>query len=469
MAFNDQEKELILWGKQNGKTPQEIELAISKLRAAIQPEPPPQPAQRSTAANVAIGAAKGVGDTVKGTGDLIAKGLPGAVGGPLASVPEIRSFLDTAIQGFKDKLFGAVGLTDENLKADNDAQKVGKGVAFAAELATPLAATKIAAGAKAGAAVIGKGAQATAKVTENAAGYASGRLPKLLGIFTGESDDVIRPALRDPKAADIGIEGGDEALRAAVREGSTNSIKIRNTFVQAHKEAKAKVLGQYAGVLEPKNNVIGRFNTLLRDNGVRVNKDGTLDFTTSKIVANPGEITKIKAAYDALKQWDKFTLDSLDDYKQLVGKLTRFADDAGVPSKSPFLGSLYNELNQIALNRLPKDVAAEYGALNKKFSETIELYDDVVDAFNSGDPFSKLANALGKNKDTMRQVLEFYAQEGGEDVLPIVAGRELAMEKTAAFGFLNPRSWIDLLISPKSQAKLTTKVGELLQRSRKAQ
>lgn len=208
----------------------------------------------------------------------------------------------------------------------------------------------------------------------------------------------------------------------------------------------------------------GIFNAALRDNGVTVGKDGSLDFTKSKIVANPGEVTKIKQAYDALNQWDSFTIDSLDEYKQLVGKLTRFADEAGVPSKSPFLGRIYNDLNTIAAQKLPPNVAAQYKALNKNFSDNIGLYDDVVDAFNSGDPFSKLANALGKNKDSLRQVLEFYAQQpGGKDVLPIVAGRELSMEKTAAFGFLNPRSWVDLLISPKVQAKITTRAGEALQ------
>jgi len=31
--FNEQEKQLLMWGKQNGKTADEIELAIAKLRA----------------------------------------------------------------------------------------------------------------------------------------------------------------------------------------------------------------------------------------------------------------------------------------------------------------------------------------------------------------------------------------------------------------------------------------------------
>jgi len=44
----------------------------------------------------------------------------------------------------------------------------------------------------------------------------------------------------------------------------------------------------------------------------------------------------------------------------------------------------------------------------------------------------------------------------GEKVLSTVAGRELALEKPAAFGFLNPRQWIDLIFPPEVQARLVT-------------
>ena len=294
--------------------------------------------------------------------------------------------------------------------------------------------------------------------------YLSSRFPKLLGIFTGENDDIIRTALKNPEVANLGIEQGDEALRKAVSEGAENSIKIKNAFIKGFSEAKNNIMGEYTKTLIPKNNIIGEFNKLLKENGVIIGKDGKLNFTISLIKANPGEITKIKDAYAALKKWDKFTIDSLDEYKQLIGKLTRFATEAGVPSKSPFLGKLYNNLNEIAYSKLPKDIAEKYKLLNQKFSNGIEMYDEIVDAFNSGDPFTKLANSLGKNKDTLRQIIEFYEQKTGKDVLPIVAGRELAMEKTAAFGFLNPRSWIDFFISPKVQAKIITKIGELGQK-----
>lgn len=404
--------------------------------------------------DVGIGIAKEVGATVKGLGDAVAAGLPTLI--PGGNIPAVKKKIKKTITPIKDKIQTSAGLTNENLKADNTAQKVGKAIGFAAEVATPFVAGKIPGAARAAGAAVEEGAAAAGRAAKGTTDYLLGRTPKLLGIFTGEGDDVIRAALKNPDLADVGIAEGDAALRAAVREGSQNSVAIRSAFLRGHSAAKKQILGQYQHILVPKPTVKGIFNNILRENAVDIGRDGTLDFTRSKIVANPGEIKKIQDAYNALNQWDTFTIDSLDEYKQLVGRLTRFADEAGTPSKSPTLGRFYNELNNIAANQLPKDVADQYKALNNKFSENIELYEDIVDAFNSGDPFTKLANSLGKNKDTLRQTLEFYAKEGGEDVLPIVAGRELAMEKTAAFGILNPRSWMDFFISPVAQAKAVT-------------
>ncbi len=303
------------------------------------------------------------------------------------------------------------------------------------------------------------------KVGGKVADVTSSRLPKLLGIFSGENDAVIRNALKNPELARVGIESGDVALRKAVAEGAENSIKIKTAFIKGFKEAKEEVMGKWNKVLIPKNNVKGIFNKLLKDNKVVV-KNGKLDFTTSLINANPGEITKINAAFNALKKWDKFTIDSLDEYKRLVGQLTKFAAESGGSSKSPFLGRLHHEINEIIATKLPATLSKEYRALSKSFSENIDLYEDIVKAFNSGDPFTKLSGALGKNRDSLRQVLEFFEKQGGKDILPIVAGRELGLEKTAAFGFLNPRSWVDFFISPKLQGRIITNIGEKLNKGK---
>lgn len=479
MAFNEKEQEIIRWGTQNGKSKQEIKDAIVRFRVTGSPvdtvkvEKPQEKPQKtgSPLGDLATGFTKGILEESIGTAALLQKGGQKVLGAvdPTRTIKEVEE--QTGFESLKGEKLSEI---QELLKSDNTVEKAGKLTAFIASIFTPTGARG--AVKKTVSPIVEnlqktgrEGAEAIDDVVGRAGTYAEGRLPKLLGIFSGESDDVVKNALRNPKLADIGIEKGDDALRLAIKEGSENSIKIRSSFIEGHKQAKNQILGQFSKKIVPKSDVKGAFDNLLRANKVEVLRDGSLDFTRSQIIANPGEVSKIKAAYEALNSptigWEKFSIDELDEYKQLVGKLTRFATEAGVPSKSPFLGRLYNELNQAAVKNLPKELGDQYLTLNKKFSETIDLYDDVVDAFNSGDPFTRLANALGKNKDSLREVLDFYAkQEGGTDILPIVAGRELAMEKTAAFGFLNPRSWIDLLISPSTQAKIITRVGEKLTR-----
>lgn len=306
------------------------------------------------------------------------------------------------------------------------------------------------------------------QVPKKSLDYFSNRFPKLLSIATGESSETIAAALKNPKIADDALKMGvDKALRQEVVKGAENTIKLRNNFFKSYLEAKQKVLGEYNKTLIPKNNLVGDFNKLLKENKVIIDKGGVLNFTKSQIQANPGEITKINQAFDALRNWDKFDVNSLDEYKQLVGKLTKFANEAGIPSKSPTLGRWYNRLDETIKQRLPKELSDKYKVLNKNFSENIELYDDMVDAFNSGEPFTRLANALGKNKDSLRQVLDFYEQQTGRSPITVTAARELAMEKQAAFGFLNPRSWIDFFWSPENQAKAIIRVGELKNKTKK--
>jgi hypothetical protein len=145
MAFTDQEKQLIVYGKQNGKTADEITTALAKLRAGIAPTAAPEPQPNSTAKDLAIGAAKGAGDTIKTVGDAAASAIPTHVAGPiLGSLPPVRDKIDSFIQPIKSFLQSHFGLTDENLKADNTAQKVGKGLEIGAELVSPFVASRFA-------------------------------------------------------------------------------------------------------------------------------------------------------------------------------------------------------------------------------------------------------------------------------------------------------------------------------------
>lgn len=291
--------------------------------------------------------------------------------------------------------------------------------------------------------------------------YALSRVPKLLGIATGEKVETINAALKNPQIADQGVQQGDDALRSVVKEGSKKSVQMRNEFVKSYSKSFDKIVSSNKSITS-KGALTNEFKEMLADQGVVFRKGGVMDFTTSKIKANPGEVTKIKDAYQAIRGWHDFTPKGVNSLKQLVGDFTRFPAEAGGVSKSPTLGMFYHSLDETIKNGLPAGKQAAYEQLNTKFSNNIDLFNDMVDAFNSGDPFSKLANALGNNKDTLRQVLKFYEKQGGKDVTALVAGRELAAEKTSG-GLLGTglgfRNFLDFLWSPESQAKTTLGIG----------
>lgn len=321
-------------------------------------------------------------------------------------------------------------------------------------------------GSLAGDAALGAGIGAAVPIAGKLLQYAAGRLgSKALSIATGEGTDVIESALKNPRAADAAISNGDDALRTVVQKGAAETVQLRDAFNKAYRTGIEQI-GELAekqtgsAVITDRTKVKDAFIKALESAKITVGKGGKLNFTQSQAQANPGEVAKIQQAYDALKTWKDFSFAGADDFKHLIGKLTRFADDAGVPSKSPTLGRAYNSINNLIKASLPEDLGAQYTAANSKYSKTIDVYDEMVDAFNKGDPFSRLANLFSKNKDSLRQVVDFYDNKTGEGVAATVAGRELAAEKTAAFGILNPRSWLDFFISPQIQAKGITAVGK---------
>lgn len=306
-----------------------------------------------------------------------------------------------------------------------------------------------------------------AKVFGAVGKYIANRFPKLLGLFTGETE-VVSKALNNPKAADLGVKQGDEALRKVVQEAGEKSIQLRSGFLSAHSKVISTILKTVQvtkGYAQSSRQIIkAKFSKLLQSRGVNVtNLSEKESFAISPIKANPGEISKIKAAQEAVDNWTDWSIEGIHKLKQLIGGLTKFPTEAGGSSKSPVLGEFYHYLNQTVAKTLPKAEKKAYLEANKKFSEMIDLFDDIVDAFNKGDPFTRIAQVFGKNKDSLRMLLDFYTKKTGVDIPAIAAGRELAMERSTAFGWLNPKEWVDLILSPQTQASMVVGIGKMQQ------
>ena len=502
MAFNDKEQEIIKWGLQNGKSQEEVTQALTNFRTGVIPE---NKIETQTEPTYLESLKQDLDTRVDRVTDIqnrqdsstLEKGVQifgqgaglaaNAIEKTAEQIPGAKKVFELAGDGIKwltktspikflgeklgeNELFGKIVTlydTDPNFKdtldgitnavrLGADVQMVADGLNF-----TKNVAEKITSGVK-DLNIPEKIGSITDKTVSGLKSVAEGRDTKMLSIFSGESTDVVNKAIANPSVADLGIKEGDIALRNAIKTGAESSIKAKQTFTKAYSTAFKNLVKDNPGKLlkYAKQNISTKFSEFLENSNVKLSK-GKLDFTKSKIIANPGEVGKIKDAYKAIQSWTDFSFEGVNELKQLVGQLTKFATEAGGSSKSPLLGQFYHYLDTVISDNLPKDARLIYETMNKKFSDTIGLYDNMVKAFNSGDPFTRLSQLFGQNKDTLRQVIDFYETTTGNQISPIVAGRTLAMEKQAAFGFLNPRSWVDFFIPPKLQAKIVTGYGKL--------
>lgn len=102
MAFNTQEQQLIRWGAANGKTKEEVMLAISNLRAGIQPKQPEQEEEEKPSFLADLG-----GDVVE-----TAQGLGGAIsqfGQTSQDIAQRQADGETGFLGGTFQRLGAVG------------------------------------------------------------------------------------------------------------------------------------------------------------------------------------------------------------------------------------------------------------------------------------------------------------------------------------------------------------------------
>ena len=296
------------------------------------------------------------------------------------------------------------------------------------------------------------------KVLQGVGGYIANRFPKLLGTLTGQNVDEITAVLSDPKAADIGINQGDDALRAIVDSGAKESKRIALDFIKGQREGVNKLASQYNKTLATGKEILVSFRNAIRQEGIVI-KNGNLKFPAEFLADPRNNARKISNVYRMLIGKKSFTLTELNSAKQAVGEATGFVE-RGVSSKVPILGRFYHELDDMIRTRLPQDVSKQYSQLNEVFSKNIKFYNELVKVFNSSDPFTKLAGVLRENADNLRRLLQFYEEKTGKSIISQIAGRAIAGEREAAFGLLNPREWIDIVISPKVQAKGISALGK---------
>jgi len=440
MAFSEQEKQIILYGKSQGKSREEIEGAIGRLRSGVQPTPPqkPEPSLLEKTADRGEGFVKGLLESSIGTARLLQSGGQRIVAGidPTKNLQEVR-----AQTGFKSLQGADAQMIDEMLDSKSDEERQGKLAAFGAEVLLGGGANLIRKGAVGTAKLVAGGANRLAGVAEEGLRVADRAIqsPTAQGIIQQGKEF----AERFPRGVEKIKEGTQEALERGQRiKTSTpevgNAIKsgLDERYINTVQQANPPTLKGYkemvdiaedstatkGATLKPKQRpeiVAGRaseaqydliekqrkniggqigevvdalskktkidvnpsyrtMRDVLRKNGVNPVQGGKLEFTGK---FTPTERTAIQKLYElSLEGGEQLTPRQIYDMDRLFSKLQREARFEGVGDilvdVDDGTKSLYRVFRDIFSEQLDS-ISPELRGLNRQYRQIATLQDDI--------------------------------------------------------------------------------------------
>lgn len=151
----------------------------------------------------------------------------------------------------------------------------------------------------------------------------------------------------------------------------------------------------------------------LENFGVKINKDGTLDFSRSSIANNGSARADIQGVYDTVKNWGTQAGDrtpiGIDTLKKQLGD---FYSPSG--SARAFVQSVKSTVSKIL-----KDQVSGYSDMTKAYEQSSNLLDDIKSATGVGGRakvdtvFTKLTNAM-KNDNQLRLEIIGQMTEAGD-------------------------------------------------------
>jgi|GEM_PF-3657200 len=456
--------------------------------------------ETSTNVDVFKGAGKGALETLQNIGNVVAKPLGKAMG-----IPE-----------------NEIGIPEETLKATNTLQKIGKGIERIVEFAIPLSkvstATKslpfvqrVLARTIADIGVLsaqeGKfklaqqggislASQAIPGTLKVGAKYLSNIFKRGAGLLTSKGSEVVEQVLKDPELAMQGIKGDPVQV---LRSGAKSVVDFTKNFAKSAKQTYSNTLDDieknYTEVLsnfrvskkdgmtlinpqtgtsiikDPNGN---NFNLSLgslkkyvtgglKDFNVSGSTKSGFDFSNSSL--NQQEEAVMSRVVNKFSDWTDITPSGLNRLSQIIEGYAR-AESPSLKRANAIIYKVVNSIDDYVAERVPgiREMNNEYktamqfiqqlenqmGQITGK-SVTPELIDQVS---------RKVANLFTANKQIARDVIS--KMTGGEDLLSIEAGREMAQGISRTSASIGDRvgGLIQTIVPPERVAQVTAWVGK---------
>lgn len=296
------------------------------------------------------------------------------------------------------------------LMARATAENLGKGAEFDAgmsKLASPI--TKVA-----------------SKVTEGAGNLAA----QTLGATTGTGASSVKTAFNAASEGPDSVKSFTDALR-----GKTNPEDVVQSVQDAVENIKTNRRTSYteklAQIGEDKSShditpVNEALDTQLKNFGVKVGKDGELDFSRSSIAKTASARADIQGVYDTVKEWGSKSGDRTGIGLDLLQKqLSDFYSPSG--QARAFVQGVLRPVKDILGNEV-----TGYKDMTSGYSKASQLLDDIKSATGAGSKakvdtvFTKLTTAMKADKELRLEILKQIESSGEQpNLMEKIAGTNM--------------------------------------------
>jgi len=462
MALTDTEREIVQWGKDNGKSLTDTKAALARYRneQAVKPVNAPMAKEKTGGFLKKTGdvlgsvfGGKKIGEVIgteiaKGTfGDTIQKAVVGRdmtpeeeagisrdvtgmqVAGDVAKIAS--NFLPVGkIAGIAQKGLSTIGL-------GKVAPYLGKVIAGGTTGAAMDVSTQISEGQTPELGMgtyLGAGIPALSPVVgaiARASGKMAGRVAtEVTGALTGTSQETVEQAFLAAK------KGGKDldTLTASMR-GKTTPEQLVNTMrenvslvAQNRSQLFAETLNELGDSVVKTQPAKDNFRKTIESVGIVVKDDGTLDFANNKLRNVSQAQAKINKAWaEVINMPETLSLKDLDTTRQAVKAISSIAGDE--PSAN--LGNMLIE-DATRSVRLAGEQVDGYGKMLDNFGETNEFLGELSRGLSSGEKatvdqaYRRIATTLKTNNEQRMALVKELDEATGGALLADISGQQLS-------------------------------------------
>lgn len=243
-----------------------------------------------------------------------------------------------------------------------------------------------------------------------------------LGVTTGAGGEAIRQAFNPTPEFTSALRGHTtEASIVDKAQGMFDTIKEnqRTAYrakLETIKEAQTPV------DFKPVQNAM---HTQLKNFGVGMAEDGTLDFSRSQIGNDPQAMHVIESAFKDITDWGKQPGDTTGAGLDILKKRL---DDLYAPTSQS--RAFIQGVKTVVSDTLKQNVPG-YEEMTKGYGQTAQLLDEIKSGTGAGGKagadtvIKKLTSSLKQNQDFRLEMVKQLEQHSGENVLQELSGSSL--------------------------------------------